>query len=67
MKDGRLRAHRAVGSYPVIRWFSSRVLTQMGNCLAEEGAFYIPAVCYNFLEKLEPRGGLKRIHSRIKL
>jgi hypothetical protein len=35
--------------------------------LAEEGAFYIPAVCYNFLEKWEPRGGLKRIHSRIKL
>ena len=21
------------------------ILTQLGNCLAEEGAFYIPAVC----------------------
>ena len=25
--------------------FQSEFLTQLGNCLAGEGAFYIPAVC----------------------
>jgi hypothetical protein len=54
-----LRRVEAASTNWAIRPFPIGILTQLGNCLAEEAAFYLPFTGYNSREKRQPRCGFK--------